>query len=53
MTFESVLSFDFTRTCHFKALFGTGFSFHFRHFLPVFNYLTYYFFLALKPKVIK
>jgi hypothetical protein len=42
VAFESVLPFDFTRACHFKAFLGAGFGFHFRHF-PNYLITAYYF----------
>jgi len=48
VTFKSVLSFDFTRTCELKPLFGTGFCFHLWHFSslyiePILWLPTYFF----------
>ena len=39
VTFECVLSFDFTCTCQFKSFFSTGIGFYLRHFLLFISYL--------------
>ena len=48
-----MLSFDFTSSGKLESLFGTGFSFHFRHSIVIKLVLVSYFFFGLMNMVIR